>query len=172
MLRNFTPFETDSRWINGIGRPWTAVLGKENICIVTSVNGVSKKSTISDVLYAPSIGINLFAVGVFTAEWREVHFTKSRAFIERNGALEMTATWIDNKLYVPSRYHCFLRQWSIYCSSISEISSGLVLIHWSNQLQKNHGQKMANKKAVSVNFQLDLNPKPPCHDCATGTYLA
>ncbi|EFX60934.1 hypothetical protein DAPPUDRAFT_340975, partial [Daphnia pulex] len=68
MLRNFTPFETDSSWINGIGRPQTAVLGKENIHIVTSVNDVSKKCTISDVLYTPSIGINLFAIGFFIAE--------------------------------------------------------------------------------------------------------
>jgi hypothetical protein len=93
MLRYFTPFDTDSRWINGIGRTQAAVLGKENIHIVTSVNGVSKKCSISDVLYTPSIGINLFAVGVFTAGESEVHFTESRAFIESgDGALEMTAT--------------------------------------------------------------------------------
>jgi hypothetical protein len=110
MLRNFTPFETDSSWINGIGKPQTAVLGKENIHIVTPVNDVSKKCTISDVLYTPSIGINLFAVGFFIAEGSEVHFTESREFIERNGALEMTATRIDNKLYIPSRYHCSSRQ--------------------------------------------------------------
>jgi hypothetical protein len=131
MLRNFTPFETDSSWINGIGWPQTAVLGKENIHIVTPVNDVSKKCTISDVLYTPSIGINLFAVGFFIAEGSEVHFTESREFIERNGALEMTATRIDNKLYIPSRYHCSSRQWNIYCLSISEISSGMALIHSS-----------------------------------------
>jgi hypothetical protein len=65
----------------------------------------------------------------------------------------MTATWIDKKLYIPSRYHCSSRQWIIYCLSISEISSGLALIHWSHQLQKNHGKKMANKKAVPMNCQ-------------------
>lgn len=85
MLNNFTLFETDSRWINRIGRARAAVLGKGNLHIVTSVNGVSKKCTITDVLYVPSIGINLFSVGIVTAEGSEVHYTESHAFIERNG---------------------------------------------------------------------------------------
>jgi hypothetical protein len=98
MLSNFT-FETNSRWINAIGGARAAVLGKENIQIITSVNGARKKCTISDVLYAPSIGINFFSVGAVTEEGGEVHLTESHAFIERNGTLDMTANRTNNKLY-------------------------------------------------------------------------
>ena len=98
-VSNFTSFETNSSWINGIGGARVPVLGKGNIHIVTSVNGARKKYTISDVLYAPSIVINPFSVGAVTAEGGELHFTESQAFIERNRTLKMTATRIDNKLY-------------------------------------------------------------------------
>ena len=43
-------------------------------------------------------GNNQFPVRVVTVEGGEVHFIESHAFIERNGALDMTATQIDNTL--------------------------------------------------------------------------
>lgn len=104
-------FKTDSSWINEIGRAHSSTfLGKGKLHIVTSVNGVSKKCIISDLLYAPSIGINFFYVGVVTAEGGVVHLTESYAFINRNGALDMKATRIDKNIYRLDIYHCSSRQ--------------------------------------------------------------
>ena len=167
MLSNFTPFATNSRWINGIGGARAAVLGKGNIHIVTSVNGVRKKHTISDVLYAPSIGINLFSVGAVTAEGGEVHFTESQAFIERHGTLDMTATRIDNKLYrlditVLRDNEAFIarplqRSLQDWHQTIGHISYSKII-------------EMANKEAV-LGLKLITGSQPPttrCHDCAIG----
>ena len=99
MIKDFTPFDPGSRWVNGIGHTRSPVLGQGNIDIVTSVNGHSHRRMLRDALYAPAIGVNLFSVGVAASGGADVHFTDSQAFIERDGIHEMSATKIGDHFY-------------------------------------------------------------------------
>jgi hypothetical protein len=167
ILKNYVSFQPGSSWINGIGKARVPVLGKGNINVVTTVNGVRKQRTIRDVLYAPSIGINLFSVAAVTAEGAEVHFTKSQAFIVQNGTLEMTATRTGEKLYCLDIV--ILQENEAFVARPFQRS----LEEWHRTIGHiNHKKiiEMANKKAV-VGLELPAGSQPPtkqCHDCAKG----
>ena len=167
MLNNFTPFAPNSRWINGIGKSRVAVLGKGDIIVVAIVNGVSRKLTICDVLFAPSIGINLFSVGVATAAGAEIHFTQFQAFIERDGTLEMTASRLGQRLYrldvsILRENEAFIAR--PFQRSLQEWHEAFGHLNYKQIIEM-------HTKRVVKGLELPAGCQPPterCHDCAKG----
>lgn len=167
MIENFTPMEPGAKWIKGIGQARSAILGTGNINVITSVNGTSCRRTIHNVLYAPSLGVNLFSVGAATAGGAEIHFTDSKAVVTRNGVIEMTASRIGDQLYcldidIPKENESYIAR--PFQNSIHEWHCRLGHIGYQTII------KMATTNAV-IGLDLPAGTKPPldrCHACALG----
>jgi len=167
MLKSFTPFEPGSRWINGIGSVLVEVLGEGNIETIALINGRNEKRTMQNVLFAPTMGINLFSVGAATRKGAEIHFIDSRAFIVRDEILEMTARRVGDTLYVLEM-------------TITREDEALASRSLQNPIQEWHRRlahlnyhtiiKMAKSGAVE-GLTLPPGTQPPsdrCHECAVG----
>lgn len=167
IFTNFRNFQPGSRWIGGIGQLKVDVFGVGEIDILTSVNGIIKSYTIHDVLYAPSIGINLISVGPITNKGAEIHFVGSQALIVRKDIVEMTAERVGKSLY--------LLNISIKTADVASVAqfAESSLQEWHQRLA-HIGYRtiinMAESGAVD-GLSLQQGAQPPlerCHECAIG----
>jgi hypothetical protein len=76
------------------------VFGAGEMEVLASVNGINKNHTIRDVLYVPSIGINLISVGAITNKGAEFHFVGPQALIVRKNVIEMATEHVGKSLYL------------------------------------------------------------------------
>jgi hypothetical protein len=56
-----------TKYFSGIGEAKLDVLGFGDISVQVAVNKIVKSKTLTDVLYVPGLGVNLFSIGAATA---------------------------------------------------------------------------------------------------------
>jgi len=100
LFKKYTPLsQTISGLSAGKGSTFD-IIGKGTIEFCTTVNGISKKISIDDILYTPSLRSNLISVSKLSAKGASVVFDGDRASVRlKNGTEAMTAVR-SGQLYV------------------------------------------------------------------------
>ncbi len=164
-----TEASSESRPVTGIGvdNAPLFVKGHGVINIRSKVGGIWHNGSISDVLYVPHLGVNLFSIGAAADRGFNFVFNKTKVELFRNNKLVADGTRVGQKLYL-------LNIEAVPPPAPTNRSSTalLSLSVWHRRFNHVHSEAI---KKMSVNghvdgLLLDTNREesPPCEGCAFG----
>jgi len=87
----FKSFEPGSWSVSGTGDAKLNVLGFGDITVAVAVNKIVNLKTLTDDLYVPGFGVNLFSIGDVTASGLIARLEEDKVLFMRNGEVVLTA---------------------------------------------------------------------------------
>ncbi|XP_046452782.1 uncharacterized protein LOC124200559 [Daphnia pulex] len=95
----FKPIKAGTWSVKGIGDSELDALGVGNIDVIVEVDQTTTSKTLTEVLYVPGLGSNLFSVSAATANGLIVTFDDNKVLFKRNGETVLTGEKQNETLF-------------------------------------------------------------------------